>query len=69
MCCAESIAAWKLAKLTTPRHLGARQRRELQGQAAREGERAFGAHEQVREVDAAVAVYGLRFADGKMSRL
>ena len=40
-------------------HLRAGQRRELQRQLARPGERAFGADQQVREVDAAVVGVGL----------
>ena len=40
-------------------HLRARQRRELERQRARPGERALGADQQVREVDAAVVGVGL----------
>ena len=66
MCCAASIAARKVGKLTTPSTL-------LRGSGASfsfrlrvDGERAFGADQQVREVDAAVGgvrPFALRIED------
>ena len=55
MCCAASIAATKLPKWQTPTARAADERRELELDPGREGERAFGADQDMREIEVVAA--------------
>ena len=51
MCWAAFIASWKLPKWQAPTRAAAKQRRKFQFDLRRKGERAFGADEEMRQID------------------